>query len=140
TMRNGGIGNHGTESGQRNRGTRSMEIYGNTFEVAMGHVGIDLRSATAVIFNNTFVGAFSPPIKLNNYRNHTIFQPWGLADGTKLWGAPDLSDGPGTPGGAGDGVFEAGRASLGGLATLSDNSKSWSPNQWVGYTLRTVHS
>jgi hypothetical protein len=140
-VRNSHVGNHGTESTAHHRGTRLMEVYNNRFirtEPAQKHAAIDFRSGTGQVHNNTFEGNYGYIIKLGNYRNFLAFNPWGGSDGTMAWDGNDLSDGAATPGGAGDGVFEAGTATGGAENALIDARKSWIPDQWKGYTLRQI--
>ena len=139
---NSRVGNHGTESSQRYRSGRSMEIFGNYISNSLTDTGqyMDNRGGAMVVWSNTIVGESTTTIKLNAYRVLGADPPWGAADGTKLWDAADLTDGVGTPYGAGDGIFEIGTSDSGGLRTLGDSSKSWTTNQWVGYSLREVYT
>lgn len=115
TFYDAGIGNHGTETGQRLRSARMLEAYLNTNHIAMSG-GTDawctIRGGTGMIWGNTITFAPSRTlnafIRLNHYLLINSDPPWGNADGTKAWDVPDTSDGAGTPGGAGDGVFESG--------------------------------
>lgn len=114
----GKIGNHGTESTNSARGGRQLDAYQNTFttDVASAVVAIDYRSGSGVIFGNSFLSAPSTSFKYdkafqgNAYRAWLSYRPWGAADGTSLFDVNDTSDGAGTPGGAGDGVFDSGTA------------------------------
>jgi hypothetical protein len=139
------ISNHGTESSQRLRSMRAMEIYGNKIQNPLNkalYAYIDLRGGTALIFDNEITGRDLNDVVFSNYRlNPQGFIPFMRADGTKLWDTPDLTDGPSTPGGAGDGVFEGGTpTSIPANSKLADASKSWLPDEWVGYTLRVKYS
>lgn len=138
TFINTRISNHGTESSQRLRSGRSMEIYNNTFSntLSPGSGYIHIRGGSAVIFNNTISGPNAAAVTLTNYRAFFNFIPWGCSDGTKAWDSNDTSDGSDTYGGASDGVFEAGSATAGGTLSLTDATKNWSTNQWAGYVLR----
>jgi hypothetical protein len=123
---------HGTESAGRARGTMSLEVYNNTFTgdgvVSSGEL-VHLRSGTALVYNNTAVGHGVTPraIRLNNERTYSIFSPWGIVDGRNNW---DVND-PGNP-------FETGTTSSAGTRTVTDSSKSWTINQWAGYTIRKL--
>lgn len=135
------IGNHGTESGQRLRGARSIEFYRNTFALSFNGTGdscINMRGGGLLVFSNKFLGNYNSAFKLTSYRQTGTFAPWGSADGTKAWDTADLSDGPNTPGGAGDGVFEAGVSTSTGASLLTDSTKTWTANQWRGYVLRVT--
>lgn len=138
------IANHGTESSQRFRGGRMIEAHENVFDLffATSPMTVDTtitaRSGTVIAWGNRFTGLFNSNVKLLSYRVTGSFPPWGIADGTKAWDTPDLTDGVGTPGGAGDGVFEAGTSTAGASNSLTDSSKAWTPNQWAQYSLRTL--
>jgi hypothetical protein len=117
---------HGTESNGRARGTRAVEVYNNTY------TGTDrnrflgkMRSGVILFHDNTATGYWtgSTCFTLQNYRNQDVFAPWGGADGTSQW---DINSGP----------FYSGTASTGGNHTVSVSGSPWTPNQWVGYTIR----
>ena len=87
TIVNGWVEAHGSDSSGRFRGTRAVEIYNNTFtsNATNKHI-VDLRSAVALIHNNTASGFWGEGIfELTNYRRNQSFGPWGLADGTNPW-------------------------------------------------------
>lgn len=135
------IGNHGTESAQRDRGGRQIDVYWCNFGDDVVGQGWDslihYRSGTGNIYSNTVNGSSANFfIKTDTDRSSGSFPPWGSADGTKAWDAPDLTDGAGTPGGAGDGIFESGASTSSGSGTLTQSTKSWTDNQWFNYTLR----
>jgi hypothetical protein len=64
------VGFHGTDSTSGIRSCFSYEVYNNTFQadspvyMALGNI----RGGTGVIFNNTFTGQFTIPIRITNYR------------------------------------------------------------------------
>jgi hypothetical protein len=141
---NGWFDAHGTESSLRLRGTRYVQIYSNIIDVVSGSMTdmVDIRSSgSSLIWGNTGTGTISYTVRLNNYRAQQGFAPWGSTDGlTSLFDTPDLTDGAGTPGGAGDGVFDSGTLTSGGVDTATDTSKAWGVNAWDGYQFREVHS
>src|SRR5262249_4552832 len=62
TFTNCGLSAHGTESAQRNRGTRAVEIYNNTFVGnGRGQRIHDHRSGSLLVYNNTVSGFINPP-------------------------------------------------------------------------------
>lgn len=126
TYTNVRVTNHGTESSQRQRGARAYEVYENTFISPNNPQSayIDIRSGSLIAFNNTVTGFVGTMVKLNDYRTTTGFQPWGIADGTKLWDA------------ATGGVHDSGTTTAGGTGSVADTAKAWTTNQWSGYTLR----
>jgi hypothetical protein len=103
------LGNHGTDTSQRQRGARVMEVYENWFEFPF-HTewtpwpwAIYMRSGTAVIFNNHFRDDYSACVALANYRSildpkledgAPNWKPWGGAYGTMT---PNLDPNATTP-------------------------------------------
>jgi hypothetical protein len=125
------IQNHGTESSGRIRGAFSWEIYNNTFKLASSVPIFHMRSGTGVIFNNVATGSswVTSLGTFNNYRNKDPFNPWGACDGTSPY---DKNDGV---------VYDTGTQASGVSAvdgTLTDTSKTWVSNQWIGYSLVNV--
>jgi hypothetical protein len=119
---------HGTESTGRARGTRAIEVYGNTFTANDGgSLLVHLRSGTALVYDNVATGYGAGPVavRLNNERTFYPFGPWGITDGRNLW---DVND-AGNP-------FETGTATSAGTLTVTDSSQAWDTNEWAG---RTIH-
>lgn len=120
---------HGTESGQRMRGGRQFEIYGNTMTCTSAcDVGaIDLRSGTARVFGNVLNGpggaGWNSIVKLDDYRTQKSFAVWNACDGVGQW---DKNDGTVYASGTFTGVSVSGST-----ITTSDSSKNWSANQWL---------
>jgi hypothetical protein len=81
------VGTHGTESTQRNRGFRQLEIYENTFtSQTNGDASASLiRSGTGVFHDNTLrckssnctLHPYSGLIQFINYRDWDAYTPWG---------------------------------------------------------------
>ncbi len=127
---NGHIASHGTESTRHQRGTRIIEVYENTFQhdrSGSNAYAVNYRSGTGVVFNNTGTGGHTNMVKLSNYRNHTAYQPWGGADGEN----PFDKNAATTP-------YEFGTATSGGSRSLTDSGKSWTNDQWKGYTVKII--
>lgn len=78
------MGNHGTDSGGRQRGVRSYEIYNNQFNAGSLaiYTAINLRGGTGVIYNNTFTGDYGSIVNVQNFRDTTAYAPWGQCNGT----------------------------------------------------------
>ncbi len=51
------------------RGSVSYEIYNNTINSEHSYNGMGIRGGTGVIFGNTYIGDFTNPIYLTNYRS-----------------------------------------------------------------------
>lgn len=124
--------NHGTESTQRYRSTRYVEVYANNFAYNINGNSftwaIQLRGGSGVIFSNAATGYYNLA-GLFNYRNTDPFNPWAGATGNNAWDSNDPSLYlTGTHGGAS------------GSTTLVVNGANWTANQWVGYTVTDTNS
>jgi hypothetical protein len=107
-----------------------------------------IRSASLLVHDNTFDGVLPLGFGLQTYR--TFFRypypgsPWLGASGDNPWDVnvtePDGTHIDGHP----PYLFESGTATGGredldsGHQYLTDTSKNWTPNRWVGYTARRV--
>ena len=147
---------HGTETSARYRSGRKMEYYRNSIDISTltgTSVDIcDMRGGAYMGFDNKFTGSTSSTIHFACYRRYLDASTWMIADGTKAWDIPDLSDDSSTPGplnvgtGAGDGVFYGGTATSASSNTASpytntvtDSSKSFTPSALINYHLRQVN-
>src|SRR5437660_3625363 len=127
TITNCLIGDHGTESGGRIRGSRAMEVYNNTY------IGTNLanfvggsRSSRVLFHDNNISGYWSNPIfTLGNWRNFYPFQPWGGADGTNAWDVNEPNP-----------FFTGTAASNSSGTSVTVSGVNWATNQWAGYTIR----
>lgn len=122
----GWIEQHGTESSQRFRGSRAIEIYNNTF-IASGGGGLitNMRSGTGVIYNNTATGYINPVVmQFQMDREIASFPPFGQADGTNVWDV-NLAGGP----------FYSGTATSAGSYTVTVSGATWTTNQWANYSI-----
>jgi len=136
------MGNHGTDSSQRERSMRHFEVYSNNFNdngSAVGQ-GFQVRGGTGVFFNNSFTatqaGSYGGLLTAVIYREADNFTPWGPSSvrGGCYGNSPfDNNDGQ---------TYEAGTfdGASGGHDVLSDPTKHWTVNRWVGYGLYNVSS
>lgn len=116
---------HGSESGGV-RGTRALESYMNTFYGnGVTDYGHNMRSGSGVIFSNLFLNlnGAANAMHLDAYRKTVLAIPWGEATGDN---PIDSNDGV---------TYASGTATSGGTRTLTDNTKNWTTDQWVGYIL-----
>lgn len=132
TVLNDFFANHGTESTQRYRSTRSVEVYNNTFAYNVNGNqftwAIQLRGGSGVIFSNTANGYYNL-CGLFNYRDTESFDPWGGVTGNNPWDSNSPA------------------MYLSGVHTGTNNSPvlvvsnaNWTPNQWVGYTVNDTNA
>jgi hypothetical protein len=132
------VGSHGTEIG-RYRGVRAVESYNNDFHytfVGFTNVGA-IRSGGFLTHDNTFDGTrpgFS--IALTQYRvffHVPVFNgswgdnPWDVnvteADGTHVDGHSPY-------------LFDSGTATAGSTSTITDTTKTWTTDHWIGYAAK----
>jgi hypothetical protein len=142
------IGSHGTEAGPA-RGHRVSEIYDNTFNYTVSGWRSGFRSGTNLFHDNVASG--TPPSDevicgLPNFRE-TAARPnpiWGIADGTSPWDVND-TEGNGTyVEGHPPFLFASGSATSETTvsreqSTFSDSTKTWTPNQWIGYSIKITN-
>ncbi len=126
----GWIETHGTESGGRYRGGRSMEVYRNIFRHSGGGATliVNIRSGAALIHNNTDITGYTDPV-ISTTCDRLLYassdwDPWGTANGENDF---DVNDG-GNP-------FFTGSASSGSGSTVTITGSGWTVNQWVGYSV-----
>ena len=135
---------HGTEGGTA-RGQRVSEFYDNTVNVTVPWTGGGQRSGTSLWHDNLFIGVESSHghTNLANYRE-TPARPhpvWGIADGTSVWDQND-TEGNGTyVEGHPPYLFDSGTdtSSINSQGVINDSTKSWTPNQWVGYSIKNTN-
>jgi hypothetical protein len=126
TVYNGYVCNHGTESTGIDRGTRSEEVYLNTFiHTSNFTTVVCFRSGTGVIWSNTATGFYNMAT-VNNYRCSDYFPYWGAADGTN---ALDSNANAGTP------VLTVTHTGPNNSTALVVSNANWTTNQWVGFSV-----
>jgi hypothetical protein len=139
---------HGTEGGA-NRGQRVNEFYNNTIDMTVPWNGGGQRSGTSLWHDNLFIGIEAygnSHCKLANYRETPAraYPVWGIADGTSAWDQND-TEGNGTYiEGHPPYLFDSGSSTTGTIineskGTFTDSTKSWTPNQWVGYSVKNTN-
>jgi hypothetical protein len=138
------IGDHGTE-GQAARFHRCREVYNNTFEFNVPNTSNAQRAGSSLYHDNIWLGTLQNANRcatLNSFRSNSARSNsiWGPADGTSPWDLNDDGTGnPAPPGSVGH-TFLSGTATggsvSGGSGTMIDSTKNWTPNQWVGYSVK----
>jgi len=117
---------HGTESSGRDRGIRTYEVYDNTLTGTGLSAAFLIRGGTGVIFNNTITG-FSKLAVIDNFRSKDFYPPWGQCDGTSPY---DVNDGV---------TYDTGTHTGGtSSTTMTTTGKTWTINQWQGYSLHNT--
>jgi hypothetical protein len=134
------LGTHGTDSNERQRSLRQFEVYDNVINDNGSTVSqaMQLRGGTALFFNNTIEptarGSYKGILPLEIYREVDAWTPWGPVSNANKGGC----DGTG-PFDNNDGVvYDSGtyNGTNGTRDTLTDTTKHWSTNQWIGYSVR----
>jgi len=122
--------NHGTEIG-RDRGFRCMEVYNNDFHWSAYHSSVGgVRSGGLITHDNVSYG--TQPDRgatMGQFRNFANFttSPWTQANGTNPWDSNDPQ------------LYESGTAVIGSSSTqIVDTTKTWTANQWSGYTAKRL--
>jgi hypothetical protein len=127
---NTSFGNHGTESTGRGRSCFSWEIYDNTFtrtDPVNRWTLFLARGGTGVMYDNTATGPYDTLAHVANFRDYHPFDPWGACDGTSPY---DVNDGT---------TYDSGTHTGGdGETVLTCDGKSWTPDQWVGYSVHNT--
>jgi hypothetical protein len=120
--------NHGTEIG-RERGFRCMEVYNNDFHwtIPPSSVG-GTRSGGLITHDNTHDGVQPQRgATLGSYRVFIKFPIWGGASGDNPWDSNDPQ------------LYQSGTCTSGSDAThVVDATKNWTPNQWIGFTVKRL--
>ena len=122
------VASHGTDSSGRQRGGRSLEVYGNQFWGGLGqtYTPVDVRSGSCVSFSNIFSG-YTITTSLTAQRQDYISGPYGYADGNSPW---DVNS---------NGIYASGTHQGATLAlALSDTNSTWTSGQWNGFSIRNL--
>ncbi len=130
------IASHDTASGGRWRGIRQYEVYNNTFNDHGETINTvwEGRGGTGTYFNNSVTGNYNSLEAILNYRDSDAFSPWGPSN------APGACDGTGPFDANAGTIYASGtyNGSSGISNVMTDTTKNWSGNQWVGYAIRNV--
>jgi hypothetical protein len=143
-------GGHGTEFSPV-RGLRCREVYDNIFEfTVVAPPPGEQRSGSSLFHDNIFLGNLPGGgyhTGFSSYRQ-TDTRPstydWGQADGTSVWDRNDTDGNGHYVEGQPPYLFQSGTASSGtqgsGTVTMTDTSKNWTTNQWIGYSIKNTNS
>ena len=132
-------GGHGTETVAR--GVRAQEQYNNNFNWSVAAIGGSLRSGTLLSHDNTWDGITGAvPRFLQAFRTFISLPPWGGASGANPWDLNDTEGNGTNVAGHVPFLYASGtHTGASGATTLTDSTKTWTTNQWAGFTvLNTV--
>ena len=133
------VNTHGTETSGRFRGSREIEVYGNTggypnvpTSFNNWYVYADIRGGTAAVFSNN-VSGFQNIARASCYRstdNGVNLQPWYGGTGVSNWdfNGPTVLSGTVTT----TSTNLVSGTSITTQAILIDTNASWTNNFWVG--------
>ena len=133
--------NHGTEE-SRLRGGRAQELYNNDYYWSYETTMDGIRTGSLIAHDNNFTGVLPHGYGLQTYRGFHTYpgSPWLGASGANPWDV-NVTEANGTHvDGHQPYLFESGTVTGGsencgsGLEYLTDTSKTWTTNQWTGYT------
>ena len=133
---------HGTEGGAL-RGQRANEFYDNTVKMTVPWSGGGQRSGTSLWHDNLFIGVESSnnshlPWPIYRETPARPYPVWGIADGTTYGIKMIQKEMANMLKGAHHIFLIAGQipapSTLKGV--IHDSTKSWTPNQWVGYSIK----
>ena len=118
-------------------------ITSSTSRLEKGQQAGFLRSGTTLSHDNQLTGIeVSQLCRFANYRETPSgLSSWGIADGTSPWDAND-TEGNGTyVEGHPPHLFDSGTdtSSVNSQGVIHDSSKNWTPNQWVGYSIKNTN-
>ena len=155
----GSLQDHGTEGGQA-RGHRAREVYNNTFNHISGQPSLGFRSGTGLVHDNIRTGKAPKNNNFGTCSNYRVFPGrafpvFGTADGTSIWdmNVTDVDPGGEYPTldkskqhfveGHSGYLFHSGTSTStstisGDTGTFTDNTKNWTPNMWVNYSVRNM--
>jgi len=119
-------GGQGTDTNGQFAGCRLKDSYNNLFiehgDPECGHYS----SGSGVWVSNVIVASATGFTCRNNRMAYGGF--FRYANATNAW---DLNDAA---------IYSAGTATAGGALSMTDSTKAWTPNQWIGFSIRNVPS
>ena len=134
---------HGTESGGRQRGSRMVETYENTFDLrGSGRTGFLHRAGTGLYWGNTFLTDrdFTRGCQLQAKRQLNPFRVWGGANGKNPLDSND-TEGNGTyVAGHAPHLFWSGKSSKAGTDSVTQFGAGWKVNQWKDFEVTNVRT
>jgi Divergent InlB B-repeat domain len=124
---------HGTDSSQRERGFRTLEVYNNFLTNAPGdnpQPG-QFRGGTGLCYSNTYSAAYGAIMDMETYRSFFSGNAYfGGGTGANPWDSNSPT------------IYASGVCSSvsGGRLTMTDSSQGWTVNQWANYSLYDVNT
>ncbi len=133
-------GLHGTETGARQRGSRMVETYRNTFDLrgatsGIGATGFPHRAGTGLYWGNTFLAdpTFTRGCQLQAKRQLNAFRIWGGANGKNPLDSNDTEGNRTYVAGHAPHLFWSGKASRAGTNSVTQLGAGWKANQWKDF-------
>jgi hypothetical protein len=131
---------HGTETGGRQRGSRMVETYSNTFDlrgdiIGVGGTGFLHRAGTGLYWGNTFLTdpTFTRGCQLQAKRQLNPFRVWGGANGKNPLDSND-TEGDGTyVAGHPPHLYWSGKVSRTAHDSVQQTGAGWKINQWADF-------
>ncbi len=129
---------HGLDSGGRMRGGRAQEIYNNEYHWDYVTTLDGIRSGTLVVHDNTFIGSKPNGFGLQTYRVFEGNDHFGAATGGNAWDYNVTeSDGVTHVNGHSPYLFSSGTLTTGGVLSVTDSRKNWTPHAFANYEFST---
>jgi hypothetical protein len=128
---------HSTGTVPRARGVRAQEVYNNEWHMNNGGAIDGTTGGSMLAHDNTFYGVLQNGFGLQVYRAIWSYgSPFYGADGNSPWDYNVTeSDGVTHVDGHSPYLFDSGTLSSASYPNLTDTSKNWTSNQWVGYAI-----
>jgi hypothetical protein len=119
------LGHSTASSWLRGRGVRAQEIYNNDWHFSNPGAMDGTTGGSLIAHDNTFDGMLVTGWGLQVYRQfYSYGPPFYGASGDSPWDVNDPQQ------------YDSGTATSATPSTITDSTKHWSPNQWVGYSLK----
>lgn len=141
-VNNNSFGSHGTSrSSPTWRGGRAYEVYNCQFRYTNNFSNLDGPDSGSSVYHDNTVDPHTGGISSQDYRIiYSFSSPFLGATGMNAWDY-NATEANGTHiDGHSPFIFASGTFTgvTGGGLTLTDNTKSWTTNQWVGYAVHQV--
>jgi hypothetical protein len=130
---------HGTESNGRNRSSRMVETYLNTFDMrGSGATGAQHRGGTGLYWGNTFLTdpTFTRGYELRSYRQMSAWSQWPIANGQCPLDSNDTEGDYNNPQYVANHtphLYFSGTCTASGTNSCRMDGAGWKTNHWAGF-------